>query len=287
MDRIEFVRGDIRDPETVSRACAGIQLVLHLAYVNGTRFFYEKPEQVIDIAIRGMLNVIDGCRTRNVRELVLMSSSEVYQTAPRTPTAEDAPLIVPDLLNPRYSYGGGKIACELMTINYGRTGFDRVVIVRPHNVYGADMGFEHVIPELTMRMRQLPPNPVPAPFRIQGTGRETRAFVHIDDFVDGFLLCAEKGEHLGVYHVGNPEEVEISKLARLIAEVLGSTILVQPSDLTAGSVLRRCPDISRACSLGYNPRIALAAGLPDVVKWYYTHADLATVAVQIKRAQLP
>jgi UDP-glucose 4-epimerase len=121
-DWIEFQNGDIRNPETVSRACAGVQRVMHLAYINGTRFFYEEPELVLDVAVRGMLNVLDSCRAHDVRELVLMSSSEVYQTPPRTPTAEDAPLTVPDVLNPRYSYGGGKIACELMAINYGRTG---------------------------------------------------------------------------------------------------------------------------------------------------------------------
>src|SRR5688572_14681171 len=55
--QIDFVGGDIRDPEAVKAACAGIDQVMHLAYVNGTRFFYEKPELVLDVAVRGMLNV--------------------------------------------------------------------------------------------------------------------------------------------------------------------------------------------------------------------------------------
>jgi nucleoside-diphosphate-sugar epimerase len=272
---IDFIQADVRDPSAVAHACAGIDCVMHLAYVNGTRFFYEQPGLILDIALRGMLNVIDGCRLHGVGELVLMSSSEVYQTPPRTPTAEDVPLIVPDPLNPRYSYGGGKIACELMAINYGRTGFRRVVIVRPHNVYGPDMGFEHVIPELTLRMRELPQGPVPAAFQIQGSGREARAFVHIDDFVDGFMLCAQQGAHLGIYHVGTQEEVEIADLARLIARALSRAVEIRPGELTAGSTVRRCPDIGRVGALGYRPRIRLAAGLPAVVGWYDQHAHLA------------
>jgi UDP-glucose 4-epimerase len=140
-DQIEFMHGDIRDPARVALACEGVDEIHHLAAVNGTRFFYEQPELVLDVAVRGMLNVIDGARRHGVRRLALTSSSEVYQTPPNVPTAEDAPLTVPDVLNPRYSYGGGKIATELMAINYGRNGFDKVVIVRPHNVYGPDMGF--------------------------------------------------------------------------------------------------------------------------------------------------
>src|SRR5205823_3221688 len=122
------------------------------AYVNGTEFFYSKPHLVLEVAVKGMMNVVDACLQIGVRDLVLASSSEVYQTAPVVPTDESAPLSVPDPLNPRYSYGGGKIIAELLAINYGRTHFDRVSIFRPHNCYGPDMGREHVIPQLASRL---------------------------------------------------------------------------------------------------------------------------------------
>ena len=99
------------------------------------------------------------------------------------PTPENVPLVVPDVLNPRYSYGGSKLAAELIAINYGRTGFDRVVVFRPHNVYGPDMGFEHVIPEFTLRaaaagIAASSRRAVRFDFRIKGDGRQTRAFIH-------------------------------------------------------------------------------------------------------------
>ena len=128
-----------------------MESVIHLAYVNGTEFFYSKPELVLDIAIRGMLNVIDSCFSAGVRELVLASSSEAYQTPLTIPTPEDVPFIIPDVMYPRYSYGGVKLDCELMAVYYGRTFFDRVLIFRPHNVYGPDMGWEHVLPHFVER----------------------------------------------------------------------------------------------------------------------------------------
>ena len=105
--------------------------VHHLAFVNGTEFFYSQPDLVLDVGVRGMINVIDACRKHNVGTLVLASSSEVYQTPPKIPTDESAPLAVPDALNPRYSYGAGKLISEVMAINFGRKYFERVLIFPP------------------------------------------------------------------------------------------------------------------------------------------------------------
>jgi nucleoside-diphosphate-sugar epimerase len=274
---IEFVGGDVRAADTVARAAQGMDEVHHLAFVNGTEFFYKMPELVLDVGVRGMINVIDACRKHNVGTLVLASSSEVYQTPPHIPTAEDAPLSVPDVQNPRYSYGAGKLISEVMAINYGRKYFERVLIFRPHNVYGPDMGFEHVIPQFALRLHRLGQSqPAGAlRFEIQGSGAETRSFCFIDDLVAGVVVMREKGEHLGVYHVGATEEVSVADLARRIAACAGREVELIPGQLQAGGTMRRCPDISKLAGLGYKPRVPLAQGLPPTLDWYWQHADLA------------
>ena len=274
---IEFRSGDIRDPDTVARAIAKADEVHHLAYVNGTEFFYSAPELVLEVGVKGMINVLDGCKRHGVGTLILASSSEVYQTPPVIPTDESAPLIVPDPLNPRYSYGGGKIISELMAINYGRKFFERVLIFRPHNVYGPDMGFEHVIPQFALRLKsEAAKHPAGSiPFPIQGSGAETRSFCHVDDLVEGVMIMREKGEHLGIYHVGTTEEVSIADLARRVAQAAGRSIDLRAGDALPGSTARRCPDISKLAKLGYKPRVTLAEGLPPTVRWYWEHADLA------------
>jgi nucleoside-diphosphate-sugar epimerase len=274
---IDFVAGDIRDAETVAHASQGMDEVHHLAFVNGTEFFYSMPEVVLDVGVRGMLNVIDACRKRHVGTLVLASSSEVYQTPPHVPTAEDAPLSVPDVLNPRYSYGGGKLISELLAINFGRKFFERVLIFRPHNVYGPDMGFEHVIPQFALRLNKLAAGQPAGPlrFEIQGTGAETRSFCFIDDLVAGVMVMREKGEHLGIYHIGTMEEVSIADLARRVALAAGRDIDLVPGPLQAGGTPRRCPDISKLAKLGYKPRAPLDAGLKTTLDWYWQNAALA------------
>jgi nucleoside-diphosphate-sugar epimerase len=277
---IEFIGGDIRDAEAVDKATQGMDEVHHLAFVNGTEFFYSQPDLVLDVGVRGMINVIDACRKQNVGNLILASSSEVYQTPPQVPTAEDAPLSVPDVLNPRYSYGGGKLISELMAINFGRKYFERVLIFRPHNVYGPDMGWEHVVPQFALRLQKLGNAQKDGTLRfdIQGTGEETRSFCHIDDLVSGVMAMRDKGEHLNIYHVGTTEELSIADVARKVAACAGRTIELVPGKLQAGGTPRRCPDISKLAALGYKPRVSLDQGLKTTLDWYWNNADLAPKA---------
>jgi nucleoside-diphosphate-sugar epimerase len=276
-DDIEFIGGDIRDAELVKRAMRGVDEVHHLAFVNGTEFFYSAPELVLDVGVKGMINVIDACRSEGVRSLVLASSSEVYQTPPQVPTDERAPLVVPDPTNPRYSYGGGKIISELMAINYGRTFFDRVLIFRPHNVYGPDMGWEHVVPQFALRLKAAAARQ-PAgklPFELQGDGRQTRSFCHVDDLVAGVLVMRAKGEHLGIYHVGTTEEITIAELATQVAAHGGREIELIHRPAPEGGTERRCPDITKLAKLGYQPGVSLSLGLPPTLDWYWANENLA------------
>src|SRR5262249_58934077 len=85
---IEFIAGDIRDAAAVESAARGMDELHHLAFVNGTEFFYNTPDLVLDVGVRGMINVIDACRKQNVDKLKLASSSEVNQTHPEFQTNE-------------------------------------------------------------------------------------------------------------------------------------------------------------------------------------------------------
>jgi nucleoside-diphosphate-sugar epimerase len=251
--------------------------VHHLAFVNGTATFYSAPDLVLDVGVKGIVNVIDGCRHWNVGRLILASSSEVYQSPPQVPTDESVPLVVPDPLNPRLSYGAGKIISEMMAINFGRKHFERVLIFRPHNVYGPDMGFDHVIPQFALRLKRTLDTHASGTlaFPIQGSGEETRSFCHVDDLVQGVMVMREKGEHLNIYHIGTTEEITIAELATRIATLAGRQIELIHRPAPEGGTERRCPDIGKLEKLGYRPRVTLAQGLPPTVDWYWAHEELA------------
>ena len=259
--KIKFIKGDIRNKQSLNKALKNTDAVIHLAYVNGTKYFYSKPVLVLDIAIKGILNVIEGCIKNKIKELYLASSSEVYQTPNKIPTDENESLKIPNILNPRYSYGGGKILTELMGIHYGKKYFKKLVIFRPHNVYGPNMGHEHVIPQFINRFKSLKGKR----FKIQGTGNEIRSFIYIKDFLNAFNLILSRGKHLGVYNIGTNEKIQIKNLAYKLSKILKKKIILKKTPIAKGGTKIRIPDIKKIKKLGFMPKFYLDKGLRETL----------------------
>ena len=264
--KIKFIKGDIRNKELLNRALKNTDAVIHLAYVNGTGNFYKEPVKILDIAVKGILNVLDGCIKNNIKELYLASSSEVYQTPEKIPTDEEEPLKIPDIYNPRYSYGGGKILTELMGVHYGKIFFNKLVIFRPHNVYGPNMGYDHVIPEFINRFKKMKKKD--NKFEIKGSGNETRSFIFIDDFVSAFDLILKKGKHLNIYNIGTDEEIKIRQLALKISKFFNKKIILRRIKIAKGSTKHRCPNILKITKLGFRQKCNLNFGLHKTIDWY-------------------
>jgi nucleoside-diphosphate-sugar epimerase len=264
-NKYQFIKGDIRNQKQVERAFRKADAVVHLAYINGTKYFYKHPVKILEIAVKGILNVIEGCIKNNIKELYLASSSEVYQTPNKIPTDENEMLKIPDINNPRYSYGGGKILTELMGIHYGKKFFKKLVIFRPHNVYGPDMGNEHVVPEFITRFKKIKGDK----FKIQGTGNEIRSFIYIDDFVSAFDLILKKGKHLQIYNIGTSEKLSIKSLVKVLAALLGKKINIKKSSLQKGGTKKRLPNITKIKKLGFKKKFNIKQGLMKTIKFYY------------------
>ncbi len=272
--RLEGLQGDIRsfdldvrDTEGLISVLKDVDAVFHLAAVNGTENFYKQPQLVLDVGVRGAIAVSEACVAAGVSDLIVASSAEVYQTPAVVPTPEDIEMIIPNSLNPRYSYGGSKLISELIAFNYCRDKLAKVQVFRPHNVYGPDMGWKHVIPQLIEKCRTAVASGVHH-IELQGDGRETRAFCFVDDVVDGITAMWKNGETMNVYHIGSMEEVPIVDLAKLITEAVGAPIQLVPGLAAEGGTPRRCPDIAKMRAIGYDPKISLAEGVRRTVEWY-------------------
>ncbi len=273
--RIKFVKADIRNLKSLIKLSKNVDCLIHLAFINGTEYFYKYPEFVLDIGVKGILNVIEACKKNKIKELIIASSSEVYQNPKKVPTPENVPLSIPNVFNPRYSYAAGKILTEIIAINNAKL-FKKLIIFRPHNVYGPDMGFEHVIPQFIIRLKKniQKSHKGKIKFLIKGSGKETRAFNFIDDFVDGFMKILKKGKHLNIYNIGSKEEVTITKLAYLISKYFNRNIIIAKETAHIGSASKRCPDIKKLTKLGYKPRIKLKNGIKIVAEWYNKNLHL-------------
>ncbi len=269
-DDIEFIEGDIRDLDVLIKASKGVEKFFHLAALNGTSNFYERPDQVIEIGTKGIINAIDAAKKNNISEFYLASTSEVYNIPPEIPTNENVRLIIPDVFNPRYSYAGSKIISELYLLHFGSKYFERSIIFRPHNVYGPNMGYEHVIPELIKKIYDLDKKINDSDkLLIQGSGNETRAFIFINDFIDAMELIIRKGLNLNIYNIGNSKEIKIIELAKSLIDISNNNYDLAISELKQGSTSRRCPNIDKISKLGYAQKVSLLEGLKLTYKWYY------------------
>ena len=260
--KIKIVKGDIRNYEQLNKAMNNVDAVIHLAYINGTKFFYTKPVLILDIAIKGIINILQLCIKKKIKEIYLASSSEVYQTPRKIPTDENESLKIPDIYNPRYSYGGGKILTELMGVHFGKKYFKKLIIFRPHNVYGPNMGYEHVIPEFIKRFKNLKSKK----FKIQGTGNEVRSFIYIDDFISAFNLILNKGKHLNIYNIGTSEKIKIKYLANKLSKLFNKKIKLKRTSGKKGGTKIRLPDIKKIMKLGFRQKISLTKGLRKIIK---------------------
>ena len=266
--RITHLVGDVRRLEDYPipfNRKNSVDCVIHMASVNGTHNFYERPAEVLDVCVKGMVNVLAACIAFSVPELLLVSSSEVYHEAKTIPTSEEVPFTIPDPRNPRFSYAAGKQISEMLAIHNANK-FRKVDIVRPNNVYGPGMLSGHVIPDLLAKVR------AKDILEIQGDGSETRSFIYIDDFTNALMkiLAYEEGYKPHIWHVGTQDEITIGELAGKILRLYQRTETVAFNYVRpAGSPERRCPDISKLERLlFFQPRVSLNEGLYRTAKFF-------------------
>ena len=148
-----------------------------------------------------------------------------------------------------------------MGINLGRKFFKKLIIFRPHNVYGPDMGKEHVIPEFIDRFKKLKGKK----FKIEGTGKEIRSFIYIEDFVNALELIIKKGKHLNIYNIGTSEGILIRDLAFKISKILNKKIILKKTYLKKGGTKIRIPDIKKIKKLGFKPQYNLIKGVKKIL----------------------
>ena len=261
---------DVTDLHAVDEVlgAGNFDAVFHLAAINGTQNFYEVPLQVMDVGILGCKNILQSALKYRVKKVIVASSAEVYQNAPVVPTPEDVPLTIPEVKNPRYSYALSKIYTEYYSYHFGIQHGMNVAIFRPHNIYGPDMGFKHVIPEIASALIKnstgeksfvIPKGPIDV----------TRSFCHITDLLDGLNILLEKHQGVEVYNIGNNIEIDIKTLIYAVGSNLKLQVEIREGKIShQGTALNRCPDIKKMKMLGFNPKLDIVEGLKDTIHWY-------------------
>jgi len=262
-NNVKLIKGDITNLEDLKKIPKDIDIVYHLAAVNGTKYFYEIPEKVLEINVKGVFNLMECIKSTNCKRIFFTSSSEVYGFPSIFPTPENSILSIPDPTNPRFSYSSSKIVGETIIINYAKSiGID-YTIARLHNAYGPKMGFEHVIPEFIRKVVKK------EKFLVNGDGTESRSFCYISDIIEEIKLITNQSNGKNeIFNIGNPVETSINELILELEKIYGNKISPVYIKFKNPGTKRRVPDISKIKKLGYTPKISLSNGLQKTYEWY-------------------
>ena len=250
-DNVKFLQINLLDLSSVeSKLSQDFDIVFHTAAMNGTSLFYEKPFEVIKNNAMSTINLLSVLGKRVSERFVYFGTSESYAAGVglginSVPTAEDAILVIDDILNPRWSYSSSKVlgesACVASSIQHGLP----FTILRIHNSFGPRMGPKHFISQFTLRA-------INGDFSLTG-GNQTRSFVFVEDVVSAILLSIENKQTMNkIINIGAPTERKVEDVAKIILKALGlknKEFLHLPAP--KGSVNRRCPDVSFLRSLGF------------------------------------
>ncbi len=252
---VRLIVGDVRSEADVAAACAGAELIFHLA-VRCLRFGLSHPEETAAVNGAGSLVVALAAARCGADRLVYVSSSEVY--GDMRPGQEPQPTTV---------YAASKLAGEAYVRGVARTTGLAVTIVRPFNAYGPRCHLSgpsaEVIPRFALRLRAGRPLPV------FGDGLQDRAFTWVGDSARGIALAAGANEPLaGPFDISSERRASILEIGSLLGERLGIEPVWSVLPPRPGDVREQHPDPEPArAALGFEARVALSDGLDRFVGW--------------------
>jgi UDP-glucose 4-epimerase len=266
--KLVTVEGDLVSENFANEHIKNAEIVYHLAAINGTKHFYERPRSVIETNLRSTQNVLSASVRNGIKKIVFSSSSEVYGYPRVFPTSEDSQPTFDSPSVPRWSYGVSKFCDEHFCYAYAREFGIPIIIVRLFNTYGPRLlgtpegQVVSIFIKSALEGRKL---------QIFGKGEQTRSFCYVSDTVDGIIRGANyPAESAEIFNIGNDTEITINELARKVLEACGSrSSQIEHLPPMIGDSPRRVPSLEKARKLlGYSPKVDLQTGLEQTIEWF-------------------
>jgi len=261
-ERIDLIKGDVRDRKTCEEAVKGVDFVLHQAAVCSVPRSIEDPVATNETNIDGTLNLLIAAKEARVKRFVCASSSSVYgetEVLPKVETMNTAP---------SSPYGVTKHVqesyCKVFYKVYGL----ETVCLRYFNVYGPKQDpyspYSAVIPSF---IRSLLRDESPI---IYGDGEQTRDFTFVNDCIQAnWEACYAQGIGGGVFNIATGKRISINQLYRELLNLLGKEMSPVYASPRRGDIIHSLADITMAkAKMGYSPRFDIGTGLKKSLQWY-------------------
>ena len=266
----DFFQIDLSKYRNIEQILNEVDYVVHLAdIVAGIGYVFNNQGSLFRQNILINSNIITAIRNKPLKGFIYVGTvcsfpAELQSGVDAFPLKEENQYPA----NPESAYGWSKLMGEYETMLLEKETGIPVCIPTLHNVYGAPCDFSEersqVIPSLVRKAIRYPEEP----FLVWGSGEQGRAFVHVDDVVDGLIACMQKGLGKGLIQIGPGNCTSIKEIAETIVEISGKDIeIIYDTTKPEGDKGRRA-DYSKARELlGWEPRVDLRDGLSKLYKW--------------------
>ncbi|MFH1229160.1 MAG: dTDP-glucose 4,6-dehydratase [Candidatus Aenigmatarchaeota archaeon] len=257
LDRITFIKGDIRNMGNVEKAMKGCDQVVHFAALTHVDRSLSEAGEFIQTDVFGTFNILETARKFDVKRVVHISTDEVYGSIKSGSFKET------DALNPRNPYSASKAGAELLCRSYFETYKLPVLITRSSNNYGPNQHPEKFIPKSIVYSiigKKIP---------IYGSGENVRDWLYVEDNCEAIETVLQKGELGEVYNIAGKQELQNIFIVNAILRALGKgEETIEFVKDRPGHDLRYSLDISKIEKLGWKPKVNFQEGIERTVSWY-------------------
>ncbi len=263
LDKIDLIKGDVRDKEILEKAVKGCDYVLHQAALRSVPKSMSRPEEYHDVNVTGTLRLLLAAKEAKVKRVVFASSSSVYGETDIFPQKEDFPT------NPISPYATTKLMgeyyCRLFSNSFGLDTF----CLRYFNVFGARQSLESlyavVVPKFITSILNNKSCPV------HGDGTQSRDFTFVGNVVDANIKAALNTESLKgeAVNIASGKDHTVLELIDTLNQILNTDIKPELIDKRPGDVQKTNADISKAANLiKYAPLIDFKNGLEITASYF-------------------
>ena len=263
-DGFRLLKADVTDFVHVP---GHLDAVLHFASPASPIDYLQLPIETLKVGSLGTLHTLGLAKEKQARYL-LASTSETYGDPQVHPQPETYWGHV-NPIGPRGVYDEAKRFAEALTMAYRRYHGVDTAIVRIFNTHGPRMRPDDGRAVPTFIRQALAGQPI----TVTGDGTQTRSIQYVDDLVEGVVRLLHS-DHPGPINIGNPHEVSMLQLAKVVADLVGSGSGVEFLPRPEDDPMVRQPDVALARAvLGWHATVDLEAGLRHTVSWFRSLSD--------------
>ena len=257
-DKLEFVKGDIRNSDLVNDLLSEVNLVAHFAAESHVDRSIVSSSDFISTNVLGTHVLLEASVRNKIETFVHVSTDEVYGSIQEGFWDENQPL------QPNSPYAASKAASDLIVRSFGKTHGLDVRISRCSNNYGSYQFPEKLIPLVITNLilgKAIP---------LYGNGLNVREWINCDDHSRAIHKILINGTPGNIYNIAGQDEVSNLELVKIILDIMGkdSRSINFVADRKGHDLRYALDDRKIRESLGYSPSVLLEDGLKDTIKWY-------------------